>query len=870
MSVCSNITEMLGQVLLGTAVGPKAILQRSAIQRKEHDLILCHACPASLVPFHIIPHPNLTCVRGAFQELKLNEIIPYTQRDCPKQCLEQQPNSTFRSQSDIVQQRYCSSDKSDTLLLSSSTPIINSDDDLGLTSSSLADYIDQDGICVNALPYANMHNKNPKEVERYQAVHIERAGGYAPSYGEREPPKLRILPSGSSFALWNCEKRTDCDLPFNSRNNIKGSAWTSDGNEAFNEQNYADTDRRVIWVQHDRYDFLGTKNTTLKGDTAAMFGFFAENFGHVLHDNFPLLAYLKSVVHEHTTFVLPDTKRYRELITFIDPSFMDRIYFYQSNEIITVEEGTLTVANPGGRFLGSYGNTLLRYMRHWIFDNHPETYPNDEKYLIFYSRSGPYTHHGRKLDPQHERNVIALIKDNMKKYQRNETLIVFTGNDKEGHILSYTEQFRIFRRASTIIGPHGSGLANSVWTNPFPKRCQERVHMLEFIGGTEAKQVQKPIFNGYYWVLRGMPIDWHQITYTSNSTEQLTFVHLEDFQQALDSLWGSKETNSSNNIACKWSPDQNDECITHIGKPIEPSVQRRWLFFGDSTVFRLFNSSSLSEVLVHSPLEKIHDQQCYRDSQLECRRKKGSRCKLNDLYGFPYRDNWVPPNKSGLNFIGPHKYGASNPYCTDCSGCFSDFLQCALKGNVSSYDSCNGNRNGLIYGGYIHMEYARDIEIQTPEFLTTQENLAAYISEVWNTLDLIQEWRRPVCVVSAGLHDMTIKNISTRSYVQNVNFMLNKFTPVCDHVIWLGNTAPPASSSNENQKYKQTYALTKLWNRAVMDMIANSKFSHKMSFIDVHEASWTYPHADHIHMTRDWYEKLGNGLFLPLISFSST
>ena len=130
MSVCSNITEILGQVLLGTAIGPKAILQRLE-KRKEHDLILCHACPASLVPFHIIPRPNLTCVRGPFQEMKLNEIIPYTQRDCPKQCLEQQPNSTFRSQSDVVQQRYCSSDKSETLLLSSSTPIINSNvDDL--------------------------------------------------------------------------------------------------------------------------------------------------------------------------------------------------------------------------------------------------------------------------------------------------------------------------------------------------------------------------------------------------------------------------------------------------------------------------------------------------------------------------------------------------------------------------------------------------------------------------------------------------------------------------------------------------------------------------------------------------------------------
>ena len=401
-----------------------------------------------------------------------------------------------------------------------------------------ATYIDKDGICVNALPYAKLHHEDLIEVKRYQALHIERAGGYASSYGGRGLPELKTLPPLSSFSLWDCEKENDCDVSFNSINNIKGSAWTVDGKEAFAIHNQSDTLPSVIWVDHHKYEYLGTKNTTIKGDTAAMFGFYPINFGHVLHDNLPLLAFLKSVLPEHTTFALPDTKMYRNLLNFIDPIFMDRIYFYQSNEIITVEDGNLTVANPkGGRFLGSYGNTLLRYMRHWIFDNHPETYPNDEKYLIFYSRGGP-----RKLDPQHEEDVITLIKTNMVKYHRSERLVVFTGNDKEGDLLPYTDQFNLFRRASTIIGPHGSGLANVVWSNPFPESCQDRVHILEFIAGTEAEQLHGPKFNGYYWVLRGMPIDWHQITYASNSTQQQTFIQLDSLQRALDDIWDSKVT----------------------------------------------------------------------------------------------------------------------------------------------------------------------------------------------------------------------------------------------------------------------------------------------------------------------------------------
>ncbi len=402
-------------------------------------------------------------------------------------------------------------------------------------------YIDNEGICVNALPYAKLHHNSKEEVELYKKYHIDRVGDFPPPYGEIDPPELRFLPPGSSFAHWDCEDRDDCDLPFNERQ-IKGSAWSGDGRDAFDEGKYEDTDPRKMWVSHDEYEFLATKRTTIRGDVAAMFGFFPDNFGHVLHDNFPLLAWLKSVAPKHSTFALPDTKRYRELINFIDPEFLNRIYFYQPNELITVEDGLLTVARSrGGKYLHSYGNTLLRYLRHWIFDNHPETYPDDEKYLIFYIRGGSQTYHGRQLEKQHEQDVIAMIRSNMKKYKRKEKLIMFTGMDEVGKTLSYTEQFHIFRRASTVIGPHGSGLANIVWTDPFPKSCNDRVQMLEFMGGTEAKEVQPPIiFNGYYGVLRGMPIDWHNIAYASNSTIQTTFIRLDDLQQALDDMWGKQ------------------------------------------------------------------------------------------------------------------------------------------------------------------------------------------------------------------------------------------------------------------------------------------------------------------------------------------
>ena len=127
----------------------------------------------------------------------------------------------------------------------------------------------------------------------------------------------------------------------------------------------------------------------------------------------------------------------------------------------------------------------------------------------------------------------------MEKYNRKEKLFIFSGQDDEGEILPLSDQFDIFRRASTMIGPHGSGFANTIWTYPFPQGCDERVQMLEFISGTDSEQVQTPVFNGYYWVMRGMPIDWHQIVYASNSTRFTTYIRLDVLQNTIDEMWGS-------------------------------------------------------------------------------------------------------------------------------------------------------------------------------------------------------------------------------------------------------------------------------------------------------------------------------------------
>ena len=118
----------------------------------------------------------------------------------------------------------------------------------------------------------------------------------------------------------------------------------------------------------------------------------------------------------------------------------------------------------------------------------------------------------------------------------------------------------------------------------------------------------------------------------------------------------------------------------------------------------------------------------------------------------------------------------------------------------------------------ISMEFAKDVELQTPEFQTsTQENIAAYIDRVWNTAELLKDWGESVCVLSAGNHDMVIANITTTvEYIQNVKFMLtNIMDSCCVHMIWLRNT----TDIKDYPEHIQTKEKMKLWNVSMKKMI---------------------------------------------------
>ena len=111
-------------------------------------------------------------------------------------------------------------------------------------------------------------------------------------------------------------------------------------------------------------------------------------------------------------------------------------------------------------------------------------------------------------------------------------LVYFDGDD-----LSIAEQVRAFRSATVVIGAHGGGLANIMWTNIPSTSCSDRPKVIEFLCGQASVAVQNGCpYGKTYWNLAAtIPwVDYHHVLYTSNSTNKDVYIDLEALGMAMD------------------------------------------------------------------------------------------------------------------------------------------------------------------------------------------------------------------------------------------------------------------------------------------------------------------------------------------------
>lgn len=302
---------------------------------------------------------------------------------------------------------------------------------------------------------------------------------------------------------------------------------------------------------------------------------------------------------------------------------------------------------------------------------------------------------------------------------------------------------------------------------------------------------------------------------------------------------------------CRWAPGQNEECTAKIRSLVCRSAGenklRRLLYFGDSTTSKLFDFGGAMSALVKERKKVVESTKV-----MHCRKTMAlDRCDLNKILNFPYRANktWTPPMTSDGIFEGPVAAGLANPYCQDCWGCFPGFLECQPANGANMLD-LNPTRLfqeeefNLVYGGFMGNEFARDVELQSPFHLTTQENVAYYLNQTWNTPEMLQVWEKPTCIVNTGHHDVMIPGITLEAYIANVRWYLHLLADQCEYILWVATSSP--GSDDFVQKIRETHE----WGMAVQDLLATDSILRYMSlYIDLYEASYGYPHDDNSKCT---------------------
>ena len=327
-------------------------------------------------------------------------------------------------------------------------------------------------------------------------------------WNKERVPHLATL-DYARFILWNMDSEP------------KASAWNHKG----------DFVEGLGWVPSYVPD---CKGRILRGNYVAHFSWLEGHYGHYMHDHMPTIAYLRAVVPPTTKFLLLNRPVTHKVLKFVDPDFYhNRIEWYEVGKPVHVM-GELTVPVVDAMPF-STRHVMLNYLRRWLVETHP-TVPT-KRTVVFYTRSGSTDRRGgRVLEKNHERQVLDRIRKAMIRHRRPERLIVFNGQ-VDGKTMSVAKQYEIFRSAQTVIGPHGTGLGGNMgWTDPHPKDCASRVQLLEFIPGADSEQVQS-IYTSHYPFWGGLPLDYHTILYTGNSTKYNTYVNLDDLDRALDAMW---------------------------------------------------------------------------------------------------------------------------------------------------------------------------------------------------------------------------------------------------------------------------------------------------------------------------------------------
>uniref|UniRef100_A0A7S4HKV8 Uncharacterized protein n=1 Tax=Odontella aurita TaxID=265563 RepID=A0A7S4HKV8_9STRA len=279
---------------------------------------------------------------------------------------------------------------------------------------------------------------------------------------------------------------------------------------------------------------------------------------------------------------------------------------------------------------------------------------------------------------------------------------------------------------------------------------------------------------------------------------------------------------ASNATRCTYQPRDQEDCIFALTNRIPPTKHNHWGFFGDSHMSHLFRDRSAIFTEHYEAVQK----------KCSCQASQSTdRCNQHAAYGFKKRDPW---EKSNTNLEGPVGYGRETDGCTDLSGHIHRLLQCDV--------SCSEP-----FASYHLVEFARDVELQTPESRYTQENVMSYLRRETESLG------KMTCAVGTLYHDVKLGGGDEAVYLANVRWYLGLLLRgPCSHVVWIG-----APARSQEVGVPQSIDLLKKWNGGVEDILRSTEFRAFTTFVDQLEATRGWPHRDAVHLDETYSKHLG-------------
>lgn len=231
-----------------------------------------------------------------------------------------------------------------------------------------------------------------------------------------------------------------------------------------------------------------------------------------------------------------------------------------------------------------------------------------------------------------------------------------------------------------------------------------------------------------------------------------------------------------------------------------PKMDGHLLIIGDSTMSRLFDS-----------FKEYYPRVDYRTS---------GHCDLNQFFNFTKADPWLSPSSDE----GPCNKPITN--CQDCHGC-NHRIHPRLEVGVPSVE-------------YLGIEFARDVEIQTPKFSTTQENLInLFLKPRYASFPSL------TVIVNSAIHDAVCASVA---YETNVRFLLALLKSLPNaNVIWLG-------IANTLGQYTQTHQIMTIFNNISLEVARELR----VVSIDIFQATSAYVSLllDNVHFDMIFYRAL--------------